>query len=108
MEFDATLQQRYTSGMTELRFEWDPAKAEANIRKHGVSFEEAISVFYDECAVEFYDDEHSEWEDRFLMLGLSGRLRLLLVCHCHRVEESVIRIISARKATRNEAKHYRQ
>ncbi len=92
----------------ELRFEWDPAKAEANTRKHGVSFEEAMSVFYDEWAVEFYDDEHSEWEDRFLMLGLSGRLRLLLVCHCHRAGESVIRIISARKATRTEAEQYRR
>ncbi len=92
--------------MKEVRFEWDPVKAEANIRKHGVSFEEAVSVFYDEWAVEFYDNEHSEWEDRFLMLGVSGNLRLLLVCHCHRLGESVIRIISARKATRTEAKQY--
>jgi uncharacterized DUF497 family protein len=92
--------------MKELRFEWDEAKAEDNLGKHGVSFEEASSVFYDERAVEFYDDEHSEWEDRFLLLGLSGNLRLLLVCHCHREGESVIRIISARKATKNEARHY--
>jgi uncharacterized DUF497 family protein len=92
--------------MKELRFEWDPAKAEANLGKHGVSFEEAASVFLDERAVEFYDDEHSEWEDRFLLLGLSGNLRLLLVCHCRRVGESVIRLISARKATRNEARQY--
>ncbi|HPM83003.1 MAG TPA: BrnT family toxin [Candidatus Anammoximicrobium sp.] len=91
--------------MKELQFEWDPAKAEANRRKHGISFEEAQSVFYDESAVEFYDDEHSEWKDRFLLLGLSSRLRLLLVCHCYRERESVIRIISARKATRNEARH---
>ena len=94
--------------MEELRFEWDAAKAEANLAKHGVSLDEAASVFYDEWAVEFYDDEHSEWEDRFLLLGLSGSLRLLLVCHCHRAGEPVIRIISARKATRNEAKHYRR
>jgi len=92
--------------MIELRFEWDAAKAAENLRKHGVSFPEAASVFYDERAVEFYDDEHSEWEDRFLLLGLSDGLRLLLVCHCHRVGGSVIRIISARKATRNEAKLY--
>lgn len=92
--------------MKELRFEWDPAKAEHNRRKHGVSFEEAQTVFYDESAVEFYDDEHSEWEDRFLLLGLSSRLRLLLVCHCYREREAVIRIISARKATQSEARHY--
>jgi len=94
--------------MKELRFEWDMAKAEANLGKHGVSFEEASSVFHDERAVEFYDNKHSEWEDRFLLLGLSRDLRLLLVCHCHRVGESVIRIISARKATKNEAKHYQE
>ncbi|MBM4048497.1 MAG: BrnT family toxin [Planctomycetes bacterium] len=94
--------------MPELRFEWDPHKAEANFRKHGVSFEEARAVFYDEFAVEFYDDEHSEWEDRFLLLGLSSRFRLLLVCHCYRERESVIRIISARKATKNEGKLYQR
>jgi uncharacterized DUF497 family protein len=92
--------------MKQLRIEWDPGKAEANLGKHGVSFDEAASVFLDERAVEFYDDEHSEWEDRFLLLGLSGNLRLLLVCHCHRVGELAIRIISARKATRNEARQY--
>lgn len=94
--------------MKELRFEWDSDKAILNLEKHGISFEEAVSVFYDERAVEFYDDEHSEWENRFLMLGLSARFRLLLVCHCSREDESVIRIISARKATKNEASHYRR
>lgn len=92
--------------MKELRFEWDPLKAEQNRRKHGVSFEEAESVFYDESAVEFYDDEQSEWEDRFPLLGLSSRLRLLIVCHCYRERDSIIRIISARKATKSEAQHY--
>ena len=92
--------------MGELRIEWDATKADANARKHGVSFEEARTVFYDEFAVEFYDDKHSEWEDRFLLLGLSFRLRLLLVCHCYRESESLIRIISARKATKREAKSY--
>jgi uncharacterized DUF497 family protein len=92
--------------MMRLRFEWDPAKAESNLGKHGVSFEEAASVFYDDRAVEFYDEKHSSWEDRFLLLGFSGNTRLLLVCHCHREGDSVVRIISARKATRNEAKHY--
>ena len=92
--------------MKTLRFEWDPGKAMANLKKHGISFQEAITVFYDEYAVEFYDDEHSEWEDRFLLLGLSSSLRLLLICHSYREEESIIRIISARKATKTEAKHY--
>lgn len=94
--------------MSDLHFEWDPAKAKANLDKHGVSFEEAMSVFYDEAAIEFYDDEHSEWEDRFLLLGLSSDVKLLLVCHCYRSEEGVIRLISARKATENEAKHYQR
>jgi uncharacterized DUF497 family protein len=88
--------------MSDLRFEWDERKNQVNRRKHGVSFEEARSVFFDENAVEFYDDEHSEWEDRFLMLGLSARLRMLLECYCHRARGSVIRIISARKATKKE------
>ena len=88
--------------MTPLRFEWDEAKNRENQRKHGVSFAEAQTVFFDETAVEFYDDEHSEWEDRFLLLGLSTKLRVLLVCHCLRTGGSVVRIISARKATKNE------
>lgn len=94
--------------MNELRFAWDARKARSNLAKHGVSFEEAKSVFYDEYAVEFYDDEHSEWEDRFLLLGLSSRLRLLLVCHCYREPEGIIRIVSARKATLSESEHYRR
>jgi len=89
-----------------LQFEWDVNKAKSNIIKHNVSFEEAKSVFYDYHAIEFYDDEHSEWEDRFLMLGMSSRLNLLLVCHCYRSGDNIIRIISARKATNNEAQHY--
>jgi len=92
--------------MKETRFEWDPDKAKLNAEKHGVTFEEAESVFYDEQAIQFYDDEHSEWEDRFLMLGLSARLKLLLVCHCFKEKDSVIRIISARKATKAESRHY--
>ena len=92
--------------MKEIRFEWDPDKEKLNVEKHGVTFEEAESVFYDEQAIQFYDDEHSEWEDRFLMLGLSAKLKLLLVCHCFREKDSVIRIISARKATQAESRHY--
>jgi uncharacterized DUF497 family protein len=94
--------------MNDLRFAWDPAKARLNLRKHSVSFDEARSAFFDEYAVEFYDDEHADWEDRFLLLGLSSQLRLLLVCHCYREAEAVIRIISARKATPSESEHYRR
>jgi uncharacterized protein len=94
--------------MTEIRFDWEPVKAEENLKKHGVSFDEAQSVFYDEYAAEFYDDTHSEWEDRFLLLGLSSHLRLVMVCHCYRENDAVIRIISARKATTSEAKFYRR
>ena len=89
-----------------IKFEWDPRKDSANQRKHGVSFEEAQSVFFDENAVQFYDEHHSEQEDRFIMLGLSIRSRNLVVCHCERESGNVIRIISARKATRSERKYY--
>ncbi len=89
-----------------ITFEWDQAKAASNQKKHGVSFEEARSVFYDEFAVQFFDDENSESEDRFLMLGFSDEARLLIVCHCERENGNVIRIISARKATKKEGKYY--
>ena len=92
--------------MSALSFEWDATKAVANVRKHGVSFEEAKSVFYDERAKLINDPDHSEDEDRFVLLGLSSVLRLLLVCHCYRGNEGVIRIISARKATAKEIKFY--
>ena len=94
--------------MSEIRFEWDSAKAEENLRKHSVSFEEAQTVFYDDFAIEFYDNTHSQWEDRFLLLGYTSQLRLMMVCHCYRESDSVIRIISARKPTANEAKYYRR
>jgi uncharacterized DUF497 family protein len=89
-----------------MRFEWDPAKASANRRKHQVSFEEAQTVFYDEFAVQFFDDQHSTQEERFIMLGMSSSARLLVVVHAERAAGEVVRIISARKATRNEAKFY--
>ena len=92
--------------MNTIDFEWDNKKSKINIKKHGITFEEAVSVFYDDKAIEFYDEEHSEWEDRFLMLGLSDKLNLLLVCHCHREPKGRIRIISARKATKNESQNY--
>ncbi|MBX9630772.1 MAG: BrnT family toxin [Burkholderiales bacterium] len=93
--------------MALLRFDWDSRKAAQNLRKHGISFEEAKTVFLDERARLIDDPDHSEEEDRFVLLGLSGALRLLLVCHCYRSESGVIRIISARKATRAESKFYR-
>ncbi len=89
-----------------IKFEWDSAKASANIQKHGVSFEEAQSVFYDEFAVQFFDEDHSTSEQRFLLLGMSTGARLLLVCHCERESGNVIRIISARKATKRESVFY--
>ena len=89
-----------------IKFEWDPNKASLNVRKHGVSFEEAQSVFYDEFAVQFFDTEHSSDEERFLLLGISTGARLLLVCHCERESGNVIRIISARKATKRESMFY--
>ena len=92
--------------MSTLRLEWDERKATANLRKHGVSFDEAKSAFHDDNAQIIDDPDHSEEEDRFILLGLSSTLRLLVVCHCHRCEDGVIRIISARKATINETKCY--
>lgn len=90
-----------------IEFEWDLVKAKSNIKKHGVSFEEAKSVFFDEYAIQFYHDESSQLEeDRFLMLGSSNEANLLLVCHCERQEGEIIRIISARKATKSERKYY--
>ena len=89
-----------------MRFEWDPAKSASNAKKHKVTFEVAKTVFYDEFAVQFFDEEHSSEEDRFLLLGMSSDARLLLVCHCEREHGNVIRIISARKATEREAQYY--
>lgn len=88
------------------RFDWDPAKAASNFKKHGVSFEEAQSVFYDDFAIQFFDETHSSEEQRFLMLGMSSGARLLLVCHCERNGGGVVRIISARKATKQESTFY--
>ena len=90
-----------------MRFDWDPVKAAANARRHKVTFEAAKTVFHDEFAVQFFDEEHASAEDRFLLLGMSSDARSLLVCHCEREGGDVIRIISARKATEREAKFYR-
>jgi hypothetical protein len=92
--------------MTDIEFEWDEAKSRENKRKHGVSFEEAQTVFLDENAIRFADPDHSTDEDRFLMLGISFQLRVLVVCHCFRADDAVIRIISARKANQEEETDY--
>ena len=92
--------------MTELRFEWDPRKAVENKRKHDLSFEEAKTVFADDFGILLDDPDHSGNEDRFLLLGLSAKLRTLVVSHCYRKADDVIRIISARKATRKEREAY--
>ncbi|TSA56146.1 MAG: BrnT family toxin [Planctomycetaceae bacterium] len=92
--------------MDEIEFSWDARKARQNLQKHRVSFEEAVTVFYDENAIEFFDLDHSIDEDRFLMLGLNGCLRIMVVSYCLRKKGSEIRIISARKATKKEEQVY--
>jgi hypothetical protein len=92
--------------MADLRFDWDPAKAAANLRKHRISFDEAISAFSDERGLLLDDPDHSGDEDRLVLLGLSGALRLLVVVHCYRERDATIRLISARKATRTERLAY--
>ena len=92
--------------MAELRFEWDRRKNAANKKKHGVSFEEARTAFTDEHALLVADPDHSDDEERFVLLGLSAALRVLVVCHCYRSSMDVIRIISARKANPDEAVEY--
>ena len=94
--------------VSELRFDWDPRKAIANLQKHRISFEEAQTAFLDEDALVIEDPDHSEEEDRFILLGLSAGLRVLFVCHCVRETGSLIRIISARRANRHEHKQYHE
>ena len=94
--------------MHDIRFEWDKKKSRDNKRGHGVSFEEAQTVFLDENAIRYFDPDHSHDEDRFIMLGMSFTLRVLVVCHCYHVNDTVIRIISARKANAKEATVYRR
>ena len=93
--------------MNDITFSWDEDKNKTNQRKHKVSFEEAKSVFSDEFGRLIPDPDHSEEEDRFILMGLSSQVRLLMVCHCYREEGGVIRIISARKADKSETKQYR-
>lgn len=92
--------------MTELRFEWDNRKEKVNVKKHDISFDEARTVFYDENAIQFFDPDHSDDEDRFILLGIGFKLRVLVVCHCFRESDTVIRMISARKADGDEENEY--
>ena len=89
-----------------LKFEWDEKKNQQNIKKHGVSFQEATSVFYDDEALIISDEDHSKDEERFILIGFSFKANLLVVCHCYRQKDSIVRIISARKASSNERKDY--
>lgn len=88
-----------------IKFTWDEKKNQTNIKKHGISFDEAVTVFLDDNAILVYDEPHSELEDRYILVGMSQHLKILAVCHCSRYNET-IRIISARKATKNETKQY--
>ncbi len=92
--------------MELIKFEWDENKNEINKKKHKISFDEAKTVFYDDNALLIDDPEHSEQEERFIILGTSSKANLLVVCHCYRQSETVIRIISARKATKTETNQY--
>jgi len=92
--------------MDDIQFKWDEAKNAINIKKHGVSFDEAQTVFLDENAIRYFDPDHSQDEDRFIMLGMSFKLRVLVVCHCFRLSDSVIRLISARRANKQESQDY--
>jgi len=92
--------------MAEIRFDWDKRKEKANVKKHGISFDEALSVFYDENAIQYFDPDHSDDEDRFILLGISFKLKVLVVCHCFRESETVIRIIAVRKADGDEEHEY--
>jgi uncharacterized DUF497 family protein len=92
----------------QLRFNWDEKKAKANLQKHKVSFEDAQTVFYDDYSRLIPDPDHSDDEDRFILLGMSEHLHILVVCHCYRENDSVIRLISARKANKHERAYYEE
>jgi uncharacterized protein len=94
--------------MKQIKFAWDSAKAASNAKKHGISFEEAKTVFDDDNARLIADPDHSQGEERFVLLGMSYTLKVLTVVHCYRDEENTIRIISARKSTKNEEKQYKE
>jgi uncharacterized DUF497 family protein len=106
--FDKTVFYNYNIIMNGLLFEWDELKSSSNKKRHGLSFEDAKTAFFDENALVIHDPEHSEEEDRFILLGLSAKLRILVVCHAYRKSAQIIRIISARIASRPEQKQYWQ
>ena len=105
-KIDNNNNDNYNIIIKELRFEWDENKNNINKRKHSISFEEATTVFNDVEALIIDDPDHSEQEERFLILGFSSKANLLVVCHCYRMDDSVIRIISARKATLRESMYF--
>ena len=92
--------------MEQIQFTWDEKKNRSNQKKHNISFEEAKTVFYDDLARLIHDPDHSDSEDRFILLGLSNQLKLLVVVHAYKTQDEIIRIISARKATKHESKQY--
>ena len=94
--------------MNKITFHWDEQKNKINQQKHGITFAEAESVFFDDYAIQFWDEDHSQEEERFLLLGISSKMRILIVVHCFREEDSIIIIISSRKATKNESQEYRR
>lgn len=94
--------------MNGVDFDWDPQKAVSNIQKHGISFEEASSAFYDDRARIMYDPDHSQNEERYILLGVSEESRLLMVCHLYKENDRFIRIISARRATKDERRQYQE
>lgn len=103
---DGYVHSNYNINMEQLSFEWDENKNRINKAKHHVSFEEAATVFQDEEALVIADPDHSDDEERFIILGLSTESKLLVVCHCYRESDTVIRLISARKATKSETIQY--
>ena len=106
LEGSLDILSRYTYNVHMISFEWDSDKNNANIKKHGVSFKEAVTAFTDGFARVIPDPDHSDIEDRFILLGMSTSLKLLVVCHCFREKSEVIRLISARKANKSETKQY--
>lgn len=103
---DKSLDNNYIIIINNMTFEWDEEKAKSNLKKHSVNFESAAEVFSDENALMIPDPDHSETEERFIIIGSSSKLECLTVCHCYRDDETIIRIISARKATKNESREY--
>lgn len=105
---DLSIHRGYTTCVSDLRFEWDPRKAAANKAKHGVTFDEAATVFSDELALFMDDPEHSNDEDRFVLMGVSSSVRLLVVVQAYRENDETVRIISARRANSRERSQYRE